>query len=71
MSTNGGTFINGADEIKRLLRQYAPNKKVFDEKKDYKEIIYEDCLKKVVQVLDQNKVDQDVMDKIKNLKPWI
>ena len=27
-------FINGVDEIKRLLRPYAPNTKAFDEKKD-------------------------------------
>ena len=64
-------FINGADEIKRLLRQYAPNKKVFDEKKDYKLIIYEDCLKNVVRVLERNMVDQNVIEEIKNLKPWI
>lgn len=64
-------FINGADEIKRLLRQYAPNKKVFDEKKDYKQVIYEDCLKKVVCVLERNMVDQSVIDEVKNLKPWI
>lgn len=64
-------FINGADEIKRLLRQYAPNKKVFDEKKDYKQIICEDCLKKVVQVLERNKVDQGIINEVTSLKPWI
>ncbi|MBE5869779.1 MAG: hypothetical protein E7294_00740 [Lachnospiraceae bacterium] len=61
-------FYNGADLIKQFIRSCNPNKTTV-KKKDYKQLIYEECLGKVERLLVQENVSREVIDRIRNIKP--
>lgn len=73
-------FINGADAIKRFVYSCQPSKaqmelleKKQEEKRQYqgnyyKEKYYEECLTKVVQVLTERGVEQEIIDEVKGIE---
>ncbi len=63
-------FYNGADKIRKFVYECNPNRGLVPEKKDYKTIVFEDCLKKVTRVLEKYHVDSGIIAEVNELKPW-
>lgn len=70
-------FVNGAESIKRFVYSCNPDKKKLelyekqqeDKRNRYKEIIYDECISKVVQELLCFGVEKSIIEKIRNIKP--
>lgn len=73
-------FVNGGDAIKKFVYLCNPDKsglhayeKQREEKqkakKSYKEIVYNECLSKVIQVLAKNGVDNSLIEAIREIRP--
>lgn len=70
-------FINGGDTIKRFVYMCNPDKSKAElpekQKKEgqnrYKEILYKECIAKVVQVLEAKGVAKELIEEVKNIRP--
>lgn len=70
-------FSGGSDEVKKFIYSCNPDKSQIDElerqqekkKNRYKEMIYDECLSKVVQILRENGVDKTIIEVIRDVRP--
>lgn len=70
-------FMNSGDAIRKFIYACNPDKSKTDalerqhekKKNRYKEVIYDECLTKVVQILRGNNVDKTVIEAVENIKP--
>lgn len=70
-------FINGGNIIKNFVYSCNPDKEKValynkvqeDKKKQYKEIIYRDCLMQVEQILRENGINDSIIKKVRGIKP--
>ena len=69
-------YINAGTEIRRFIENTklaAMSKEAISAKKevkDYRQVIYEECINKVVGILESKGIHGDIISEIKELKPW-
>lgn len=70
-------FSGGSDAVKKFIYSCNPDKSQIDElerkqekkKNRYKKMLYDECLSKVVQILQENDVEKAVIEAIMNIRP--